>query len=201
MVPSEISRAARVLRCPPVDGGFRRIIFLGLVAAAISEIIFPTDNPRGLFRGDFEPALSSDMRLEPADGAGLGCGTWSDCTLIADAVGEGTAGEEAEGFGDGMGLRPSKTVASLFLREENWGELGERNCWDCRMETSSLVRTVSFDLDGEDQGEDTALRKEAVGEEEEGDLVPRSSLMTCSIRALGLSLGFELTGDCWGDWE
>jgi hypothetical protein len=168
----------------------------------MSEIIFPTDNPRGRFRGDFEPVLSlSEIRLEPAEGAGLGCGIWSDCTLVGDAVGERTAGGETEGFGEGMGLRPSKMVASLFLREENWGELGERNCGDCRMETSSLVRTVSLVLEGEDQGEEAALRKEAVGEEEDGDLVPRSSLMTCSIRALGLGLGLELTGDCWGEGD
>jgi len=56
MVPSESSRAARVLRWLLVDGGFFLITFVALVAAAKSEMSFETDNRR-----DFRPEVESGL--------------------------------------------------------------------------------------------------------------------------------------------
>ena len=55
-VPSEISKAARVLRWLPVEGGLFLITFFALVAAAKSEISFETDNRR-----DFRPEVESGV--------------------------------------------------------------------------------------------------------------------------------------------
>ena len=75
------------------------------------------------------------------------------------------------------------------------GGSGKRSCRDWRGETSSLVRTVPFVLAGDDQGEETALRNEAVGEEDwERDFVSRSSWRTSSIRIAGLCIGLVFSG-------
>jgi len=56
IVPSESSRADRVLRWLPVDGRFFLITFVALVAAAKSEMSFETDNRR-----DFRPEVESGL--------------------------------------------------------------------------------------------------------------------------------------------